>query len=419
MRILIKNVELNGRTTDIYINDGKIEEIGVCSQREADKVINGEGKAALPSFINGHTHAAMTLFRGYADDMPLKKWLEEKIWVLESKLTEEDVYWGAKLACLEMIKNGITVFNDMYWHWEATARATSEMGLRGFISAVFIDMFDKKRAEEQIELNLRLYELSKKYSPNVVFTLGPHAVYSVSKESLMWASEFSMKNDVLIHMHILETKEEVEFVREKYGTSTVEFLDSLGIVSERFIGCHGCWLTEEECRILGGKGGKIVHMPVSNMKLTVGRVVPHSLFSKYGVTYCLGTDGCASNNHLDMIETMKFASLLAKFSTGDPTILPAHEVFHLATKKAASAFFLGDWEIKVGSSADIILVDLKRPEFVPNFDLYSDVVYAANGSCVDTVICMGNVIMENRIVQKEEEIIENAKRVAKSLVKRK
>ncbi len=418
MKILIRNVLLNGETTDIYINEGKIEAIGSSLTRDADKVINGEGKVAVPSFINGHTHAAMTLFRGYADDMPLRRWLEEKIWVLEAKLTEEDVYWGAKLACLEMIKNGITVFNDMYWHWEATAKAAFEMGLRAYISAVFIDMFDRKRAEEQIELNLHLYDLSKKYSPNVVFTLGPHAIYSVSEFSLLWVSEFSRKNGVFVHMHVAETEDEVKFAKERYGTSVVDFLDSLGLISERFVGCHGCWLTEEECEILGRKGAKIVHMPVSNMKLAVGKVVPHLLFSKYGISYCLGTDGCASNNHLDMIETMKFASLLAKFATGDPTVLPAYEVFQLATKKAAFCFHLGEWEIKVGSTVDIILLDLKRPEFVPNFDLYSDIVYAANGSCVDTVICMGNVLMEDRKVPNEEEIMENARRIARSLVDR-
>ncbi|MCS7281640.1 MAG: amidohydrolase [Desulfobacterota bacterium] len=418
MRILIKNVILNGKTTDIYINSGKIEEIGLGLKKEAEKIINGECKVALPSFINGHTHAAMTIFRGYADDMPLSKWLTEKIWVLESKLTEEDVYWGAKLACLEMIKNGITVFNDMYWHWEATARATKEMGLRGFISAVFIDMFDEKKAKEQIELNLKLYELSKEFMPNVVFTLGPHAIYSVSKESLTWTRDFSEKNGTLVHMHLSETEDEVRFAQERYNMSPVEFLDSIGLLSERFIGCHGCWLSEKECEILGKRGAKLVHMPVSNMKLAVGKVIPHSFLSKFKVDYCLGTDGCASNNNLDMMETMKFASLLAKFSTGDPTILNAPYVYELATKKAASIFNLGEWEIKVGLETDIILVDLLRPELTPNFDLYSDIVYSANGYCVDTVICMGNVIMENRVVPGEEEIIRNAKKVARSLVKR-
>ena len=173
MKILIKDVLLDGNVTDIYINNGVIEEIKSNCTSKADKIINGKNKAALPSFINGHTHAAMTLFRGYADDMPLKNWLEEKIWPLEAKLTEEDVYWGAKLACLEMIKNGITVFNDMYWHWEATAQAACDMGIRGFVSAVFIDMFDPKKSDEQIEHNIKLFELSEKYKPYVTFTFGP------------------------------------------------------------------------------------------------------------------------------------------------------------------------------------------------------------------------------------------------------
>lgn len=418
MRILIRNANLWGKSSDIYLRDGLIEKVAPQINEEADRIIDASGKIALPSFINGHTHAAMTIFRGYADDMPLKSWLEEKIWVLESKLTEEDVYWGAKLACLEMIKNGITVFNDMYWHFESTAKAVVDMGLRAFISAVFIDLFDKEKAKEQIELNLRLFEISKKYSPNVIFTLGPHAVYSVSKESLEWIADFSMENNLLIHMHLSETEDEVKFTRERYGLSPVEFLDSMGMISERFIGCHGCWLDERDCEILGGRGAKLVHMPVSNMKLATGRIVPHHLLRRFNVTYCLGTDGCASNNGLDMFETMKFASLLAKFMYSDPTILPAKEVYELATVKAARVFGLGDWEIKEGSNTDIILLDPKRPELVPNFDIHSDLVYSVKACSVDTVICMGRVLMENRAVEGEEEILENAKRIAYSVVKR-
>lgn len=418
MDILIKDVILNNETKDIFIQDGKITEISENSTKKADKVINGKNKVALPSFINGHTHAAMTLFRGYADDMPLKVWLEEKIWPLEAKLTAEDVYWGTKLACLEMIKNGVTVFNDMYWHWEATARAVCEMGIRGFISGVFIDMFDEKKSEREIEENIRLFEISKKYTPNVIFALGPHAVYSVSKKSLEWVRDFSEKHNVLVHMHLLETSEEKKFTEEKYGLTTVDFLNSIGILSERYIGCHGSWADEHDCEILKKTGSKIVHMPVSNLKLAVGRVVPHFLFKTNGIKYCFGTDGCASNNHLDLIETIKFASLLAKFFTHNPTMMPAKEAFELATKTAAEIFFLGDWKIEEGNSPDIILIDLNRPELTPCFDVYSNVVYASNGYIVDTVISMGNVVMENRYVKGEEEIIKEAKKVAKALIER-
>ena len=418
MKILIKDVLLDGHTTDIFMEDGVIEEIAAQCNRKADKIINGKNKAALPSFINGHTHAAMTLFRGYADDMPLKNWLEEKIWPLETKLSEEDVYWGAKLACLEMIKNGVTVFNDMYWHWEATARATCDMGLRGFISAVFIDMFDPKKSDEQIEENLKLFKLSEKYKPYITFTFGPHAIYTVSRKSLEWMRDFSEKENILIHMHLAETQNETHFSTEKYGLTPVEFLHSVGILSQRYIGCHGCMLDEADGAILKEEKVKLVHVPVSNLKLSVDKVFPHSLMKRNGIPYCFGTDGCASNNHLDMIETMKFASLLVKFFSHDPTLLPARETFDLATKTAADIFRLDAWEIRVGNRPDIILIDLARPEFVPNFDIYSDIVYASNGHAVDTVICMGKVLMEGRYVPGEEEIMNKARQVARALVAR-
>ena len=418
MKILIKDVLLDGHTTDIFMENGVIEEITPQCDRQADKIINGKNKAALPSFINGHTHAAMTLFRGYADDMPLKNWLEEKIWPLEAKLSEEDVYWGAKLACLEMIKNGVTVFNDMYWHWEATARATCDMGLRGFISAVFIDMFDPKKSDEQIEENIKLFKLSEKYKPHVTFTFGPHAIYTVSRKSLEWMRDFSEKENILIHMHLAETQNETHFSTEKYGLTPVEFLHSVGLLSQRYIGCHGCMLDEADSNILKEEKVKLVHVPVSNLKLSVDKVFPHSLMKTNDIPYCFGTDGCASNNHLDIIETMKFASLLAKFFSHDPTMLPARETFDLATKTAAEIFRLDAWEIKVGNRPDIILIDLARPEFVPNFDIHSDIVYASNGHAVDTVICMGKILMEGRYVPGEEEIMSKAGQVARALVAR-
>ena len=418
MKILIKDVLLDGGKRDIFVDDGLITEISACCSRQAEKVIDGRGKAALPSLINGHTHAAMTLFRGYADDMPLKSWLEDKIWVLESKLTEEDVYLGSKLACLEMIKNGVTVFNDMYWHWEATARAVADMRIRGFISAVFIDMFDENKGREQIARNLELYELSKKYEPYVTFTFGPHALYTVSRESLEWMRGFSKEKDILIHMHLAETIDESHFAQEKYGMTPVEFLNSIGLFSERYIGCHGCMLDDGDTNILREHNARLVHVPVSNLKLSVGRVFPHFLMQESGIPYCFGTDGCASNNHLDVLETMKFASLLAKFFTHNPTMLPARKTFDMATRTAADIFRLGNWSIAEGNSPDIILVDLRRPEFVPNFDIYSDMVYAANGSAVDTVICMGEVVMENRAVPGEDEIMARASEAAHSIVKR-
>lgn len=418
MTILIKSAILGGKEQDILIEDGVIREISDVCSCNAEKIVNGKSKAVLPSFINGHTHAAMTLFRGYADDMPLKNWLEGKIWPLEEKLTAEDVYWGAKLACLEMIKNGVTVFNDMYWEWEATAMAVKEMGIRGYVSAVFIDLFDSVRSSQQIDLNLSLFEKAKKYSPWVTFTFGPHAIYTVSPQSLEWMRDFSVKEGILIHMHLAETVEEVQFSRERYDMSPVQFLDSLGVLSDRFIGCHGCFLDSADCSVLRERHAKLVHMPVSNLKLAVGSIFPYRLVQEHGIPFCFGTDGCASNNSLDLFETMKFAALLAKYSDHDPTRMPAREAIEHATKTAAAVFGLGEWEIKIGASPDLILIDLLRPEMTPDFDLESNLVYAAKGCVVDTVVSMGKVLMENRCVPGEEEILRNASKVARSLVQR-
>ncbi len=419
MKILIKSATLlDGQTSDILIDGGLITEVSGCCTQRADKVIAAHGKLALPAFINGHTHAAMTLLRGYADDMPLKQWLEEKIWVLESKLTGDDVYWGAKLACLEMIKSGTTVFNDMYWFWEDTARAVCDMGIRGILSGVFIDLFDRRRAEEQIQRNTELFDLAQHYSPNVTFALGPHAVYSVSVDSLKWLKEFSDRHGSMVHMHLCETEDEMQFAKENYGVSPVEFLDGLGLLSERFVGAHGCWLGESDIAILRRAGANLVNNPVSNLKLAVGRVFPYRLVSDNGIPFCLGTDGCSSNNHLDMMETMKYASLVAKFSTNDPTFLSARETIGRATASAGRIFSLGRWEIAEGAAPDVILIDLHRPEFVPNFDSCSDLVYSANGYAVDTVICMGRIIMEHRHVEGEEEIVARARTIAHSLARR-
>jgi 5-methylthioadenosine/S-adenosylhomocysteine deaminase len=419
MEILIRGVRLpEGGVRDLFIKDGRIDEISTACARTADCTIDGTGKLALPAFVNGHTHAAMTLLRGFADDMPLKAWLEEKIWVLEAKLTPDDVYWGTKLACLEMIRNGITVFNDMYWFWEESARAVADMGIRGILSGVFIDLFDLKKAEEQIHRNIDLFRKSDAYRPNVTFALGPHAVYTVSTESLQWIREFSEEYKVPVHMHLCETEEETTFTKERYGLSPVEFLDAQCMLSERFIGAHGCWLTEADAAIIARTKASLVHNPVSNLKLSVGRVFPYRLAEAQAIPFCLGTDGSSSNNRLDMMETMKFASLLAKFSTDDPTALPARRTFELATREGARIFGLPDWEIKPGASTDIILIDLDRPEFVPGFDLYSDLVYTADSSCVDTVISLGRVVMEHRRVDGQEEIMEHARRAAQGLAAR-
>ena len=418
MSILIKNVLLEGKARNIYIEGNLIEAISEAgSGKEAEFVIDGKDKAAIPGLFNGHTHAAMTLLRGYADDMPLYKWLSTKIWPIEAKITEDDVYWGAKLACLEMIKSGTTFFNDMYWHWGGSTRAVAETGIRAALSAVFIDGFDEEKAKEQIKRNEALYEESKKLPERIIFALGPHAVYTVSEESLCWVRDFSEKHDLLVHIHLSETEGEVEECIKRYGMRPIEFLDGIGFLSSRTIACHCIHLSRKEMELLKKNDVKIVHNPTSSMKLSAGRI-PYEELKKVGLyaNIALGTDGCASNNNLDMFEEMKIASLFHKAFTS-PTSMPANESFELATLNAAKVFRLNSGVIEEGKLADVVLLDLKKVELVPNHNLISNIVYSANGSCVDTVICDGKILMEGRKVEGEEEIKDKAKEVAYELVK--
>ncbi len=418
MSILIKGVTLNGRKKDILIQGNTIQMIADSIGAPAEMQISGNGKAAIPSFINGHTHAAMTLLRGYADDMHLQDWLEKKIWVAEAQMTEEDIYCGARLACLEMIKTGTTFFNDMYWFWKGTAQAVLDMGIRAAISAVFIDFFDRKKAEEQIEINTKLFEESGKYGDRVAFSLGPHAIYTVSEESLKWAADFARANGLLIHIHLSETQEEVEDCIRKHGIRPAEYLEKIGFLGANVIACHAVYLNQKEILLLKKHDVKVVHNPISNMKLAVGRAFPYARLKTAGITISLGTDGCSSNNNLDMLESIKFASLLQKYHHRDTTVLPAREAFQIATINGAQAFGLNCGEIKEGALADLALIDLQRPELTPHFDLHSDLAYSGNGACVDTLICDGKVLMANRRVKDEETILEEARRCAFDLIRR-
>jgi 5-methylthioadenosine/S-adenosylhomocysteine deaminase len=418
MSILIKGVRLNGETTDIFIEGNRIKQIGDNLEVKADEVIQGAGKAAIPSFVNGHTHAAMTLLRGYADDMPLKEWLETKIWPVEAHMTEEDVYWGTKLACLEMIKTGTTFFNDMYWHWPGTARAVQEMGIRGAISPVFIDLFDPKKTREQIALNEELYQGREAFGPRVTFTLGPHAIYTVSEEALRWCAEFARDEGVLVHFHLAETEKEIQGCLRDHGVRPVKYLEQIGFLGPHLVASHCVWLDDEAMAMLETHQVRIVHTPVSNLKLAVGGVFPYPQLRENDVIICLGTDGSSSNNNLDMLETAKFASLLQKFYNDSPVVLPASEALEMITVQGARAFGLESGVIEAGMWADIALVDLNNPQLIPHFHLASDLIYAANGSCIDTLICDGRILMQGHRVEGEEEIMAKAREKAFVLVKR-
>ncbi len=417
MSILIKDVTLEGRVTQIYIEGNRIVELG--ARREADVVIEGKGKVALPGMVNLHTHSAMTLFRGFGDDLKLHEWLTTKIFPREAKLKPEDVYWGTKLACLEMIKTGTTTFNDMYYFMDHAAKAVKEMGLRAFLSEGFADMNEPDAGEVVLK---RVQEVNRKIQAlkleRIVPALGPHAIYTVSKESFLAIRELADKTGLLVHTHLAETKREVDDCLSARGMRPAQYLDSLGFLTRDVIAAHCCWLDPSEIELLAKAGAKVAHCPVSNMKLATGQAMPYAALKEAGVLMGLGTDGAASNNSLDMLESMKFAALLQKFAHNDPTVLPASEAFQMATLAGARALGIDAGLIEAGRLADIILVDLRRPELTPRHDDVSNLVYSAHGNIVDTVLCDGQVLMKGRRVKGEAEIMEKADAVAEDLVTR-
>ncbi|HBK28600.1 MAG TPA: chlorohydrolase [Parabacteroides sp.] len=416
--ILIKNAQMDMHPVDIFIEGNRIKKIGKGINGEASQTIDATGKAVIPGLINGHTHAAMTLFRGFADDMKLMPWLEERIWPNEAKLTQEDVYWGSKLACLEMIKSGTTTFLDMYQKFSATADAVEEMGIRGFLSPTCFDWFDPVQTEKGKQECERHYKQAEAYGPRVRYTVGPHAIYTVSGPFLQWIDRFAREKNVLIHLHLSETEGEVKNSIEKFGLSPVRYLYKLGVLSPRLVIAHGIYVDDDEIRMLADHDVKVVHNPASNLKLASGIRFKFKEMKDAGIKVGLGTDGCSSSNNLDMIETMKLASLIGKAWRKDPETLTAREMLDAATSVGADILGLDAGRLEEGALADLVLVDLKIPAFTPNFNFVSNLVYAANGSCVDTVICDGKVLMQGRKVPHEEEIMEEAARRAYDLMKR-
>jgi 5-methylthioadenosine/S-adenosylhomocysteine deaminase len=418
MSILIKNIELNKQHTDILIQGNIISQIESDIHFDADKIIDGSTMAVIPGLLNGHNHAAMTLLRGWADDMPLMPWLQEKIWPVEKNINEEDVYWGAKLACLEMIKSGTTTFIDMYHHFQGTARAVEEMGMRGMLTYAGFDFFNPELTEickVKVEEN---FNLMSRYSNRINYALGPHAIYTVSGPLLKWLRDFANTNKVKIHTHLSETYLEYENSLKDFGYSPVQYLNHLGVLGNDVSLAHCVHLDDTDIKILADKGCQVIHNPASNMKLASGNDFRFVDLKNAGIPVALGTDGPSSSNNLDILEAMKLASLTGKIKSDDTTVWNADETFACAVQHTEIITGWKTGKIEVGYLADLCLVNLNLPEMTPNFHLISNLVYSANGSCIDTVICDGKILMENRHVQDEEEIIRKANEIALDLVNR-
>ncbi|MGD8319843.1 MAG: amidohydrolase [Gemmatimonadota bacterium] len=425
--MVILGAMVDGVAHDLGIEGGRIAWIREPGGHPAPpaypgRVIDARGLHAFPGLHNGHTHAAMTLFRGYGDDLPLMEWLRTRIWPAEALLTEEDVYHGTRLALVEMIRSGTTWFNDMYWHQPGVVRAVTELGLRAHVGAVFIDHGDPTGVEAGMQREAVLQQVAERdaLDPRIRIALAPHAIYTVAEESLTWMARLAADHELMVHIHLSETREEVDQCVEAHGVRPAHYLERLGLLGPNLVIAHGVYLDPEEMALLAEHGVTVVTNPTANMKLATGGIFDHKAAHAAGLRVALGTDGAGSNNNLDMIEEMKMLALVQKHRAVDPTALSAHDALALATRAPAEPFRLDSGRLEAGAAADIILVDLSHPSTQPVHDPVSALVYAGNGRAVHTTICAGRVLMHaGRVeVADEEEIVAGAVEAARRLVER-
>ena len=395
--LTVTGAVLDGEEVAVRCVEGTIAALGREVKPEpGDETIDAAGGPLVAPLLNGHTHAAMTLFRGYGGDLPLMRWLREVIWPIEAKLEPEDVYWGTRLACLEMIRTGTARFWDMYWQPGATARAVHDAGLRATIGGPLFDVDGGTEAMQATALS-NLDELAE-FGPRIGAALAPHSIYTVSKGLLRWTAERADERRLPVHIHLSETKREVVDCVVDHGARPAAYLDRLGLLNARTILAHGVWLDEEELALIAERGCTVVTNPVANMKLAVGGVFPYPAARDAGVTVGLGTDGAGSNDSLDLFSDLKLFALAQRHANGDPTVLPAKEAWWIAN---------GGARLEVGEPADFLLLRTESLELSLG-DLYSDLVYAAGGSIVDTTVVGGRVLMRGGEVSGSEEIVARA-----------
>ena len=385
--ILIKDVLLDGQKRNILIKGKRFQCLSAAEGAVAEIVVDGNGKAILPGLYNTHTHTAMTLLRGYGDDNPLERWLQDYVWPREAEFDEAELRRGYALAMREMTRTGTTFFNDMYFGLEEIIDAVKASGLRASIGLVVIGNHPHSMKPEDFAF---LKEWRDPTGGRIQFTVAPHSVYTVSREEWIQTSRLAREYGLRIHTHLCETRTEVENCVRDHGMRPVAYLDSLGVLGPDVILAHCVHITPEEADLLAERQVTISHCPCSNMKLGSG-IFPYELLTKAGCRITIGTDGASSSNNLDLREAMKFAALLAKVG-GNPELLPASQVFEWATVRAAEAFGIDGGVIAEGKLADCILVDLEDVKMQPCHNLLSNFVYSADSSCIAGVICDGEII---------------------------
>ena len=419
--ILLKNITVDDCNRDIFIDKGrilKIEPSGSCSNWDIAgdiEIMNCNGKVAIPGFVNMHTHAAMSLMRGLGEDMLFPEWLA-KIWKVEENLDSDFVYWSAKVACLEMIRTGTTTFNDQYFFSSDTYRAAVEMGIRPVLGYDILDKGDPEESERQKDQCIRDYELSKQWIPNSIYAVSFHAIYSVSEQMILWINDFAVKNSLKLHIHLCETRKEVQDCKSIHGGLTpVEYLDSLGVLGPHILAAHTLWLTEHDIEILAARGVNCIHNINSNAKLSSGYKFLYNEMRDAGINLCIGTDGCASSNNLDMLEAMKTSAIFQKAYREDPSALPLDELLNMATINGAKALQFDGGTIREGAVADLSIVETNNTFFLSNGSFLANLVYSAHSDCIDSVIAGGKFVMRHREVSGEAEIIDQARKVLSKL----
>lgn len=401
--LTITNVVLDDTTVSVRCVDGLIDSVGPDTTAEAgDEILNGGGMAILPGLVNAHTHAAMTLLRGYGDDLPLMEWLQTRIWPAEAALDPDDVYWGTRLAAIEMLRSGTTHFVDMYWFGTEVARAAVDTGIRVTPSTVFIDGGDPDAGVRQRNQILDGLDEMASLGPLVRPSVGPHAVYTVSRPSLEWLGAVATERNLPVHMHLSETEGEVADCVAACGLRPPALIDAAGLLGPLTVCAHGNWLDADELDLIAERGATVATCPVSNMKLATGRTFNYPEAARRGVHVGLGTDGTASNNSLDLLSDVKVFALVHKHTTGDPAVVPAPEALDVASGLGSPALSSGN--ITPGTAADVVLVRTDSVELTPS-PLPAALVYGASGHHVDTVVVAGRVVMRNREVPGTDEVL--------------
>jgi 5-methylthioadenosine/S-adenosylhomocysteine deaminase len=403
---------LAGEPVALRAENGLIAELGPgVTARPGDDLIDAAGAIVSSPLINGHTHAAMTLFRGYGDDLPLMRWLEEKIWPIERKLEPEDVYWGTRLACLEMIRSGTVRFWDMYWHPEAAARAVRDSGMRATMAAPLIDV--DGRTEAMREAAREGLDAVAAVGGMIDAGLAPHAIYTVSDGSLRWIAELSAERGFVVQIHLSETEQEVIDCVAATGERPAHYLDRVGLLTPRTVLAHGVWLDQGELELIAERRSVVVTNPVANLKLAVGAVFPYPQARAAGVQVGLGTDGPGSNNSLDLFADMKVLALLQKHAARDAAAIDAVETWEIATGRRAPLLGAAPG-LEVGQPADFLLLRARAPELSFG-ELPAALVYAASGAVVQTTVIAGRAVMRDGEIDGAEEVLARALERARRL----